>query len=233
MIFMVCAILFAGAAVSAQETTDTLVVVVKHDNSGNTYFEKLGKPFKDGYKAVETGVVSGYKVVETTFVNGYKAVEDAFVQPFKDTVSTGLMYTKRYRADIELSWSNPATWGITSSHGYSFGNGLYVGGGAGFAAEFTKNDDSENSWTHTYLVPVFADIKYCLINMKATPFISMKAGGYADITNSGLRTFVNPALGLDLGRFAIKVGYEYQLGFWGHGNGESTHQIKCSVGFVF
>ena len=47
------------------------------------------------------------------------------------------MYNKSYRADVELTWQNPHTWGIASSHGYSVGNGLYVGGGAGFTAEFT------------------------------------------------------------------------------------------------
>lgn len=104
-----CAIALFGASLSAQEA-DTLVVIVKPDNSGNTFFEKVGKPFK----------------------KGYKAVENAFVEPFTDTVSTSRMYARKYRADIELSWSNPNTWGITSSHGYSFGNGLYVGGGAGF-----------------------------------------------------------------------------------------------------
>ena len=41
-------------------------------------------------------------------------------------------YDRGYRADIELSWANKSVWGITSSHGFSFGNGLYVGGGAGF-----------------------------------------------------------------------------------------------------
>ena len=121
-----CAIALFCVSLSAQEA-DTLVVIVKHDNSGNTFFEKVGKPFKKGYKAVETGVV-----------NGYKAVENAFVEPFSDTISTSRMYARKYRADIELSWSNPNTWGITSSHGYSFGNGLYVGGGAGSALSCTS-----------------------------------------------------------------------------------------------
>ena len=48
-------------------------------------------------------------------------------------------YDRGYRADIELSWANKSVWGITSSHGFSFGNGLYVGGGAGFGAELSKN----------------------------------------------------------------------------------------------
>ena len=95
-----CAIALFGASLSAQEA-DTLVVIVKHDNSGNTFFEKVGKPFSD-------------------------------------TISTSRMYARKYRADIELSWSNPNTWGITSSHGYSFGNGLYVGGGAGSALSCTS-----------------------------------------------------------------------------------------------
>ncbi|MBQ3250895.1 MAG: hypothetical protein IJB05_07120 [Bacteroidales bacterium] len=212
---ILCAIALFGASLSAQEA-DTLVVIVKHDNSGNTFFEKVGKPFKKGYKAVETGVV-----------NGYKAVENAFVEPFCDTISTSRMYARKYRADIELSWSNPNTWGITSSHGYSFGNGLYVGGGAGFAAEWNGKDEP------LYLVPVFADVKYSFINRLASPFVSLKGGAYADITNSGLRTFANPAVGVDIGRFSIKVGYEYQLGCWGNGDGVHTHQVKCGVGFTF
>ena len=118
-----CALALFGASLSAQEA-DTLVVIVKHDNSGNTFFEKVGKPFKKGYKAVERGVV-----------NGYKAVENAFVEPFCDTVSTSRMYARKYRADI--------------------------------------------------------------------------------------------------GRFSIKVGYEYLLGFWGHGDGVHSHQVKCGVGFTF
>ena len=186
---ILCAIALFGASLSAQEA-DTLVVIVKHDDSGNKFFEKVGKPFSD-------------------------------------TISTSRMYARKYRADIELSWSNPNTWGITSSHGYSFGNGLYVGGGAGFAAEWNGKDEP------LYLVPVFADVKYSFINRLASPFVSLKGGAYADITNSGLRTFANPAVGVDIGRFSIKVGYEYQLGCWGNGDGVHTHQVKCGVGFTF
>lgn len=220
-LIIIFAAAFSGAALSAQNvdsaTKDTLVVIIKHDNNGNTFFEKVGKPFRKGYKAIENGVTSGYQTVE-----------DAFVEPFTDTVSTSRMYRKHYRADIELSWSNPNTWGITSSHGYSFGNGLYVGGGAGFTAEFIAGQESP-----TYLVPVFADVKYSFLNTLASPFVSLKAGGYADVTNTGIRTFANPAVGIDIGRFSIKVGYEYRLGCWKYGKGISSHQVKCGVGFTF
>ncbi|MBQ7811117.1 MAG: hypothetical protein IJ394_01010 [Bacteroidales bacterium] len=218
---ILCAALVSGAALSAQETadtsktetTDTLVIIVRHEKAGG-FFERTGKPFRKGYKAVENA-----------FTNGYQAVEDAFVQPFTDTVSTSRMYRKHYRADIGLSWTNPNIWGITSSHGYSFGNGLYVGGGFGFAAEMSKST--------TYLVPVFADVKYSFINKLASPFVSLRAGSYADITNTGLRAFVNPAVGIDISRFSINVGYEYQVGFWKYGLGEDSHRIRLGVGFTF
>lgn len=141
------------------------------------------------------------------------------------------MYNKSYRADVELTWQNPHTWGISSSHGYSFGNGLYVGGGAGFTAEFTDYK------THpAFLLPLFADVKYSFLNKLVTPYVSVKAGSYADVTSTevqGIRTFANPAIGIDIHRFSLEVGYEYQLGCWGYKNGEHIHQIKCSVGFSF
>ena len=213
---LVSALVVSGAVLSAQETSstkDTLVVVVKHE-AGEGFFETVGKPFKKGYKAVEK-----------TFVDGYKATEDAFVEPFTDTETPSRMHKKGYRADIELSWANPNHWGISTSHGRSFGNGLYAGGGAGFYAIIA--DDV------TFYTPVFADIKYSFINRLASPFVSAKAGGLIDITNSGIRTFINPALGVDIDRFSIKVGYEYSLGCWGFGKGIHNHQIKCGVGFTF
>lgn len=141
-----------------------------------------------------------------------------------------IMYRQGYRPDIELSWSSPASWGISTSQGYSFGNGLYLGGGTGFAAEFESFEMKDNP---TYLVPVFADIKYSFINSTATPFVSLKAGSYVDVTNSGLRAYANPAVGLDAGRFSIKFGYEYQLGFWGHGSDQTKHCFKFGFGFTF
>ena len=55
----------------------------------------------------------------------------------------------------------------------------------------------------------------------------------ADITNKGIRTFTNPAVGLDVARFSLKVGYEYQLGFWGHLDGEHMHNVKLGVAYTF
>lgn len=143
----------------------------------------------------------------------------------KDKEIASRMYREGYRVDIELSWANPNHWGISTSHGRSFSNGLYAGGGAGFYA-IMDNDV-------TFYTPVFADVKYSLINCLASPFVSAKAGGLIDITNSGIKTFINPSIGIDIYRFSIKVGYEYQYGCWGFGKDTHSHQIKCGIGFTF
>ena len=242
-LIIIFAAAFSGAALSAQEadtttatSTDTLVVIVRHE-AGEGFFDVVGKPFRKGYKAVENAVVSSYKATENTFV-----------EPFADTVSTSRMYIKHYRADIGINWSNPNLWGITTSHGFSFGNGLYVGGGVGFSAQLAKSVSTltideeidpeysytpESNWKATYFVPVFADVKYSFINRLASPFVSTKLGAYADITNSGIRTLFNPTIGIDIDHFSISVGYEHQYGVWRFGKGDHNHHVKCGIGFTF
>ena len=161
-------------------------------------------------------------------------VKDKQVEALKPAYMINVGYNRGYRADIELSWANKSVWGITSSHGFSFGNGLYVGGGAGFGAEMAKQSGTpESNWNASYFVPVFADIKYSFMKTLATPFVILKGGAIADITNKGIRTFANPAVGLDIARFSLKVGYEYQLGFWGHLDGKHMHNVKLGVAYTF
>ena len=222
---IICAIAFSGAALSAQNDTinvsrngtDTLVIIVK---------EK---------KSVDRQAKKEQRLAE-------KAQKPAYM------INVG--YNRGYRADIELSWANKTIWGITSSHGFSFGNGLYVGGGAGFGAELSKNTAAmanvadevidpeysytpQSNWNASYFVPVFADIKYSFTKTQVAPFVSMKGGAIADIINKGIRTFANPAIGLDIARFSIKVGYEYQLGFWGYLDGKHMHNVKLGVAYTF
>ena len=198
---IICAIAFSGAVLSAHNTVDTLVIIVK---------EK---------QAIDRQAKKEQRLAE-------KAQKPAYM------VNVG--YKRGYRADIELSWANKSVWGIASSHGFSFGNGLYVGGGAGFGAELSKAlPASESSWNASYFVPVFADIKYAFTKTLASPFVSLKGGAVADITNKGIRTFANPAVGLDIARFSLKLGYEYQLGFWGHLDGKHMHNVKLGVAYTF
>ena len=204
---IICAIAFSGAALSAQNNADT-IKVRRNDSDTLVIIVKEKQSAKKELRHAEKDQRPAYMV--------------------------NVGYDRGYRADIELSWANKSVWGISSSHGFSFGNGLYVGGGAGFGAELTKNTDtSESNWNASYFVPVFADIKYSFTKTLVTPFVSMKGGAVVDISNKGLRTFANPAVGLDIARFSLKMGYEYQLGFWGHLDGNHIHNVKLGVAYTF
>ena len=222
-----CAIAFSGAALSAQNNADTIRV---NRNGSDTLVIIVKEK-----QAVDRQAKKEQRLAE-------KSQKPAYM------VNEG--YNRGYRANIGLSWANKSVWGITSSHGFSFGNGLYVGGGAGFGAELSKNpvaiasvaDDvidpeysytPESNWNASYFVPVFADIKYSFTKTVVTPFVSLKGGAIADITNEGIRTFANPAVGLDIARFSLKVGYEYQLGFWGYLDGKHMHNVKLGVAYTF
>ena len=206
-----CAIAFSGAALSAQNNADTIRVNRNESDTLVIIVKEKHSIDRQGRKE--------QRLAE-------KAQRPAYM------VNVG--YNRGYRADIELSWANKSVWGIASSHGFSFGNGLYVGGGAGFGAELTKNAVTpESNWNASYLVPVFADIKYSFLRTFATPFVSLKGGAVVDITNRGLRTYANPAIGLDIARFSLEVGYEYQLGFWGHLDGKHLHNVKLGLVYTF
>ena len=208
---IICAIAFSGAALSAQNNTDT--IKVSRNESDTLVIIVKEKPSIDREAKKEQRLAK-------------KAQKPAYM------INVG--YERGYRADIELSWAGKSVWGIASSHGFSFGNGLYVGGGAGFGAELTKQaDTSESSWNASYFVPVFADIKYSFMKTLASPFVSLRGGAIADITNLGVRTFASPAVGLDIARFSLKVGYEYQLGFWGYLDGKHMHNVRLGVVYTF
>ena len=222
---IICAIAFSGAALSAQNNADTIKV---SRNGSDTLVIVVKEK-----QAVDRQVKKEQRLAE-------KAQKPAYM------INEG--YNRGYRADIELSWANKSVWDITSSHGFSFGNGLYVGGGAGFGAELTKNTAArvsndvidpeytytpDSNWNASYFVPVFADIKYSFSKTLAASFVSLRGGAIADITNLGVRTFVSPPVGLDIARFSVKVGYEYQLGFWGYLDGEHMHNVKLGIAYTF
>ena len=208
---IICAIAFSGAALSAQNNADT--IKVSRNESDTLVIIVKEKPSIDREAKKDQRLAK-------------KAQKPAYM------INVG--YERGYRADIELSWAGKSVWGIASSHGFSFGNGLYVGGGAGFGAELTKQaDTSGSSWNASYFVPVFADIKYSFMKTLASPFVSLRGGAIADITNLGVRTFASPAVGLDIARFSLKVGYEYQLGFWGYLDGKHMHNVRLGVVYTF
>lgn len=86
---------------------------------------------------------------------------------------------------------------VTTSHGYSFGNGLWVGGGAGF---------SFSDYYNCIYLPMFAEVKYTFTpEKKVSPFVDCKFGYMTDIDY--MFGFVSPAVGFDINRFSVFASY--------------------------
>ncbi|MDE5954956.1 MAG: hypothetical protein K2G18_09300 [Bacteroidales bacterium] len=117
-------------------------------------------------------------------------------------------YDKGYRPNIEagihISSSSKFIYGITSSHGYNWGNGLYLGGLTGIM----YTSEAAITRPNRIMIPLLAEIKYSFINRLASPFISLKAGCLADVTEKGIGYEILPAVGVDIWRFSINIGFD-------------------------
>ncbi len=223
IITIICAIAFSGASLSAQSVEERIEVRKDGDNTTITINTKEDLSKRD--------------------LKRLQRVVNRMEQ--EDRYMTNVGFRTGYRADVELGWDNSKCWNISSSHGYSFGNGLYIGGGVGFSAALTKADKNtkssntegayqpESKWDAKYYTPMFADVKYSFMRSFVTPFIDLRGGAIADISDSGASLFINPAVGVDIARFSLKVGYEHQLGCWGSLNHTKANIVKLSIGYTF
>ena len=139
-------------------------------------------------------------------------------------------YERGYRADIAVSTSISEQYTLSTSHGFSFGNGLYVGGGVGFTAEtFLNFEDAPH-----YLVPLFADVKYTFLNKRVSPFVSARVGGVFNTEYMMNRMLINPMVGINVRHFTVGLGYELQHAFKGViENKASMHNVHLRVGYTF
>lgn len=223
IITIICAIAFSGASLSAQSLQERIDIRKDGDNTTITINTKEDLSKRD--------------LTRLQRVVNRMEREDVYM--------TNVGYRTGYRADIELSWDSSKCWNISSSHGFSFGNGLYVGGGVGFGAVLTKMEQNtksidsngtqhpESTWDAKYSIPMFADVKYSFMKSFVTPFVDLRGGAIADITDSGASLFINPAVGVDIARFSLKVGYERQLGCWGLLDNTKANIVKLSIGYTF
>ena len=93
---------------------------------------------------------------------------------------------------------------FNTSHGHSFGNGFYLGGGAGFGAEWS----AEGIKGEPHYVPsLFVDARWSMLNGKVSPFVDVKATQYIDLTEGTTNYGLTPTVGLDLKHFSLGVGY--------------------------
>ena len=83
---------------------------------------------------------------------------------------------------------------LFTSHGYTFGNGLWLGGGTGLS--FPSPYD--------LFLPLYSEAKYSfLVDKKVSPFLSAKVGLMTNFED--FLMIANPSVGLDLSRFSIFV----------------------------
>ena len=86
---------------------------------------------------------------------------------------------------------------VTTSHGYSFGNGLWMGGGAGVSIAGGYDG---------ILVPIYTEAKYSFMtDKKASPYLDCKFGVITDAEN--LFVMFSPTVGVDINRFSIFALY--------------------------
>ncbi len=116
-------------------------------------------------------------------------------------------YRKGYRANIEIgnyTIIGKGQYGglvqVTTSQGYSFGNGAYVGLGLGAGFDLDGS----------VYIPLFMDAKYNFIDNKVSPFASVRTGiRFSPETSNYISWGFSLGGGVDFGRFSVKLGYEY------------------------
>lgn len=123
-----------------------------------------------------------------------------------------VMYDRGYRADVQIGpvWYDAVISTVSTSHGYSFGNGLYVGGGIGLYI----NPVDKGGYSTRYQIPVFAEIKYSFLDRTVSPFLDLKAGGFYDYTLGGTGYVIRPSIGVDIWRFSISAGWDHNRYRW-------------------
>ena len=113
-----------------------------------------------------------------------KAVRDGFYKELNN--ASGL--EEGYHGFVDLGYTlgigdyKFGRFEINTTHGYQFNPHFFVGGGLGvhFMSEYDTPDDHRKNQVD---VPVFGDVRWTIINHKATPFIDGKIGHY--VTNRG------------------------------------------------
>jgi len=95
---------------------------------------------------------------------------------------------------------------LETNHGYSFGNGLYAGGGIGFYV----HSDSKNA-----VVPIYAEGKYNFPNFLVSPFVDARVGVTSFVnteTKKAIGAFmVSPSVGVDIWRFSLSWFYQWNF----------------------
>ena len=120
-------------------------------------------------------------------------------------------FRKGYRGDVSMGGliginkdlRNDAV-SLSTTHGYSYGDGFYIGAEAGVNILFAEG----------ITIPVLAVGKYNFIDYKISPFVDCRIGTEALIHNkdSGIALVASPGFGIDYRRLIIRAAYICEAG---------------------
>ena len=119
---------------------------------------------------------------------------------------------------VDKGFSHNAA-GLTTSHGYSFGDGMYLGCGVGVAVDFSGNYAR---------IPVFFDTKYNLVDWKLSPYVDCRVGMEMFAGVKGCAFIASPGVGFDYRKLSYRVGYQCEAG-----NGFKLNSISFAVAVSF
>lgn len=87
---------------------------------------------------------------------------------------------------------------ILTTHGYSFGDGTFIGLGTGFIGDLVGNG----------AVPLFAKWSYTFLDRTVSPYIGSSLGISID-DNISSSLYITPEIGVTVGRFFFNIQYSY------------------------
>ena len=128
----------------------------------------------------------------------------ATVLAARDRDRGSIYHSPGYRGNIEYNIGGGTGFetSLLTTHGYSFGKGLY--GGLGLGVGLAPD-------SYAYLnVPLFMDIRYSPLKNMVSPFVDFKLGGIYEYELNRVGLMVSPSVGLDIRRWSIFFKYSYR-----------------------
>ncbi len=145
------------------------------------------------------------------------------------------LYRKGYSSNVELGIiAKEYPYGsLSTTHGYNFGNGWFIGGGAAFQsglyprmfknpvpAEIAVDDDAVIDMEHHtkeqfeggFLLRGYLDARYAFRNSRFTPFVEVRTGATYDLALEAFGAFITPSAGISYGRMSFSAGLDMHLG---------------------
>lgn len=127
---------------------------------------------------------------------------------------------------------------LSTTHGYSFGNGLFVGAGIGlgFYTDLPHNNESVVVEERRLIMPLYADVKYTFRNASSVkPFVEARGGMFKDFAGEdfsyGLGWFANPMVGIDISKFSVMFGVD--INDCSYGNWSSGSGLRSYIGVAY